>query len=98
MKTGVKVYSGCSGVQAVHEQIEAPERDVGPRVLHSEQRPGHLLPGHNIHLLGHSCTVHSGIIGQKKGYNQKISGIVYNCINSCHALIVQLLHVEVILD
>ena len=56
----------CSGVQAVHEQVEAPERDVGPRVLHSEQRPGHLLPGHNIHLLGHSCTVHSGIIGEKK--------------------------------
>ena len=58
-------------MQAVHEQVEAPEQDVGQWVLHSEQRPGHLLPGHNIHILGHSCTVHSGFIGQKNEIMRK---------------------------
>ena len=40
----------CAGVQVVHEQVEEAERDVGPRVLQSEQRPGNLLPGHHIRL------------------------------------------------
>ena len=57
----------CAGVQVVHEQVEEAERDVGPRVLQSEQRPGHLLPGHHIHLLGHSGPVHSSIIEKKNG-------------------------------